>query len=375
MRSLVAPKYCLPAEYEVQDVPTPAIKGPKDILVKVHVAAILTGDTQLASGKLRMLVGRSEFPIKLGIKAAGVVVATASEVTTLKVGDEVYGMAFGRPIDYPVAPGFCSEYCVGQEGLFVRKPPHVPFEDAAALLGAVVTAVQAIERGLRLMRENGVSGGLEGKTVFVPGALSATGSVGAQLLKTVYGAGRVISTVSTAKVPLVARRLPAGTVDEVVDYTAARRLTDAVAPGSVDFVYNTQWDLGGVIPLLRRDAGVVVSIASLPPSSLLRQMMVGGSVPFYVRWAVDLAQCWYAFLMRGTNIKYDFVSGNPGAREDLERAAELIALGKVRALSNVIELEDIEAVRKACEQVYTGKGGLGQLVIKISQRGAESRSE
>ncbi|RYP65448.1 hypothetical protein DL771_008320 [Monosporascus sp. 5C6A] len=366
MRSLVAPKYCLPAEYEVRDVPTPAIKGPKDILVKVHAAAIITGDTQLASGMLRVLVGKSELPIKLGIKAAGVVVATASEVTTLKVGDEVYGTAFGRPMDYSVAPGFCSEYCVGQEGLFVRKPPHVRFEDAVALLPAVLTAVQSIERGLQLMRENGVPGGLEGKTVFVPGALSATGSVGAQLLKTVYGAGHVISTVSTAKVPLVARRLPAGTVDEIVDYTVARRLTDAVAPGSVDFAYNTQWDLGKVIPLLRRDAGVIVSIASYPPSPLLRQMMPPGSVPFYVLWAADLAQCWYAFLMRGTNIKYDFISGNGGVREELERAAELIALGKVRAVSNIVELEDIGAVRKACEQVYTGKGGLGQLVIKIA---------
>ncbi|RYP29207.1 hypothetical protein DL766_005494 [Monosporascus sp. MC13-8B] len=375
MRSLVAPKYGLPAEYEVRDVATPTIKGPKDILVKVHAAAIITGDTQLASGKVTMLMGKSEFPIKLGINAAGVVVATAAEVTTLKVGDEVYGMAFGRPMDYSVAPGFCSEYCVGNEDLFVRKPPHVSFEDVTALLGAVLTAVQSIERGLQLMQENGVSGGLEGKTVFVPGALSATGSVGAQLLKAVYGAGRVISTVSTAKVPLVARHLPVGTVDEVIDYTATRRLTDAVPPGSVDFAYNTQWDLGGVIPLLRRDTGVVVSIASVPPSSLLRQMMVAGSVPFYVCWAADLMQCWYAFLMRGTNIGYDFISGNPGAREDLERAAELIALGKVKPLPNVVELEDIAAVRKACEQVYTSKGGLGQLVIKIKRRGAESRSE
>jgi hypothetical protein len=37
----------------------------------------------------------------------------------------------------------------------------------------------------------------------------------------------------------------------------------------------------------------------------------------------------------------------------------------VKAIKTVVDLEDIEAVRKACEQVYTGKGGLGRLVIKI----------
>ncbi len=74
---------------------------------------------------------------------------------------------------------------------------------------------------------------------------------------------------------------------------------------------------------------------------------------------------WYAFKLRGTNITLDFVSGNAGAREDLEKAGELIALGKVKALPTIVKFEDIVAVREACEKVYTGKGGIGQLVIKI----------
>ncbi len=219
-------------------------------------------------------------------------VATGREVKTLRVGDAVYGMAFGHPMDYSAPPGYCSEYAVGSEDLFLPKPAHVAFEDAAALLGNVLTGVLSIDLGLRrmLMRAGGQrERGLEGKTAFVPGALSATGSVGVQLLKHVYGAARVVSTASAAKVPLVARCLPAGTVDRVVDYTAARRLADAVEPGSVDFVYNTQWGLEGTLPLLNRDAGVVVSIASVPPPSVLLRML-RTPPPLWLRWATGLVQ-------------------------------------------------------------------------------------
>lgn len=298
--------------------------------------------------------------MKLGIKAAGVVVAIGTAVTTMRPGDAVYGMAMARPMDYAVTPGFCSEYAVGREDLFLPKPAHVPFEDAAALLGNVLTAVQSIELGMRLL---GVDS-LQGKTVFVPGALSATGSAGVQLLKAAYGAEKVISTVSTPKVPLVDRYLPTGTVDQVVDYKTTKRLTDAVPAGSVDFVYNTQWALASAIPLLNRDRGVVVSVASIPPPSLLRQMM-RKPLPFYVLWAAGLVQWWYAWKLWGTNVKLDFVSGNAGVREDLEKAGEMIALGKVRALANVVKLDDIGAVREACEKVYAVKGGIGSLVVKI----------
>ncbi|RWA05759.1 hypothetical protein EKO27_g9346, partial [Xylaria grammica] len=187
-----------------------------------------------------------------------------------------------------------------------------------------------------LLRENGVADGLEGKTVFVPGALSGTGSVAIQLLKNHYGVGRLISTVSTGKLPLVERYLP----------------------GLVD-----QWDLLGAFPLANPRTGVVVSIASAPHPALFREMLP--TAPFWIFWALAVAQWYYAFKLRGTNIKYTFVSGNFGVREDAERTGEFIATGKVKAVKRVVDLEDIEAVRKGCEQVYKGKGGIGKLVIKI----------
>lgn len=57
MRSLVAPKYCLPMEWEIADMPVPTIKDPRDILVKMHAGSIMTGDTQVARGSSRFLLG------------------------------------------------------------------------------------------------------------------------------------------------------------------------------------------------------------------------------------------------------------------------------------------------------------------------------
>ncbi|KAI3324858.1 alcohol dehydrogenase [Xylariaceae sp. AK1471] len=363
MRSLVAPKFCTPSAYEVIDMPVPTIKKPDDVLIRLYAGGLQTGDTQRARGMTRILPGKMEFPMKIGAEGSGVVVAVGTAVTKYKPGDEVYAFAQpSRPIDLFTEVGFASQYAVAAEAYILPKPAHLTHEDAASLPGFTVTAYQSVETGLRLLRENGVTDGLEGKTVFVPGALSGTGSVAIQLLKNQYGVGRLISTVSTEKLPLVEQYLP-GLVDQVVDYKTTKRLTDVIPAGSVDFVLNTQGDLFGTFPLVNPDKGVVVSIKSLPPPSLFREMLP--SAPSWIFWILTVVQWYYAFKLRGTNIKYKFVSGNFDIREDAERVGEFIATGKVKSVRRVVDLEDIRAVRKACEQVYTGKGGLGKLVIKI----------
>jgi D-arabinose 1-dehydrogenase-like Zn-dependent alcohol dehydrogenase len=56
MRSLVAPKYCDPAGYEIVELPVPSIQQPDEVLVKMQAAAIVSGDTHFANGSFRMLV-------------------------------------------------------------------------------------------------------------------------------------------------------------------------------------------------------------------------------------------------------------------------------------------------------------------------------
>lgn len=246
--------------------------------------------------------------------------------------------------------------------MLLLKPASLSFEDTAGLLGGTLTAYQSLRLGLALTGD--VDGSLEGKTVFVPGALSGTGSAGCQIAKSVFGAKRVVSTVSTVKVPLVEEQMP-GVVDQVVDYQTQDMVRE-VGRGKVDLVYNTQWHLTSTFPLLNPQTGVVVSIASIPNSELMREVVGVDNVPFWMGWILDLAQLWYGWKLWGTNVKMGFVSGNPGAREDFEKVGEIIATGKVKPVMTVVELGDIEAIRKESQKIFTGKGGLGKLVIKIA---------
>jgi len=296
------------------------------------------------------------------MEGSGIVAAVGSSVRSVKVGDAVYGLHFKPPLNPPRAPGFCSEYAVTDEQLVLPKPPGLSFEDAAALLGSAVTAYQSMRRALALMGQPSGEGTLEGKTVFMPAALRATGSVGAQVIKRVFGAEKLIATVSTAKLALVEASLP-GVVDQVVDYTAAD-VVRAVGPGTVDLVYNTQWDLTGTFPLLKPDSGVAVSIASIPDVDIMRHNM--GPLPFWVPWVLSLGQLWYDFKLRGTNIKQSFVSGNPNFREDLEKVGEMIAQGQIRAVTTVVDLDDMDAVRRECHKLAAHKGGFGKLVVRIA---------
>lgn len=59
MRSLVATKWCKPDEYQVLKQPVPEIAQPDEVLVKVAVSAIQTGDTMAAKGSLNFLTKAS----------------------------------------------------------------------------------------------------------------------------------------------------------------------------------------------------------------------------------------------------------------------------------------------------------------------------
>ncbi|KAK3314858.1 chaperonin 10-like protein [Apodospora peruviana] len=364
MRSLAIRTYTKPSGYEVLDLPVPTITNPNDVLVRVHAAVIATRDTQFAGGMTRY-IAPLKFPFRLSVRGSGVIAAIGSKVTSLKIGDPVYGISsrHGHLMHREVS--FASDYVVVPADILVIKPANLSFEEAATLSASVLVAYQCVRLYFEMTGQPAEST-LEGKTVFVPGALSATGSVGVQVAKNVFGASNVISTVSTAKLGLVEELLGKGVVDQVIDYRT-ENVMDAVGRGAVDFVYNTQWDLVGTFPLVKPDTGAIVSIASVPSSGMMRSMFGPnrGFILGLMGWVSDLVYMYYGWKLRGTNIKQDFLSGNPGVREDVERTGEWIAAGKIKAVMTVVELDDIEKVREACDKVATGKGGLGALVIKL----------
>lgn len=55
MRSLVAPEYCPPSQFEIMQLPVPEIKHADELLLKMHAAAVGPGDCAFASGKQRKM--------------------------------------------------------------------------------------------------------------------------------------------------------------------------------------------------------------------------------------------------------------------------------------------------------------------------------
>jgi NADPH:quinone reductase-like Zn-dependent oxidoreductase len=127
--------------------------------------------------------------------------------------------------------GSVSQYALVGETFLISKPKNLSFVEASSIPLVALTAIQMFDK---------VPGGVEGKTVFVPAGrkrsypfslldqelkcyreVSGVGSVAAQMAKNVYGAGKVITTVSTKKVSMVDDLLGKGVVDETIDYTKA----------------------------------------------------------------------------------------------------------------------------------------------------------
>ncbi|KAH8174671.1 alcohol dehydrogenase groES-like domain-containing protein [Sarocladium implicatum] len=361
MRALVATEGTGPKGYVITEISSPKITSPKQVIVRVRAGGLGGSEVKMTAGEMDIL-HKVKYPSKLGLEGSGIVAAVGSAVTHVKLGDEVYGLSVDKPMFQQEDPGWASEYAICEDRFLVLKPPHMSFEAAAIAMGNTVSTFQAIRKGLELRElEN-----LDGMTVYIPAALGGLGSMAAQLAKKVFKATKVITSVSTVKVPLVQKHLP-GIIDQVVDYQT-QILTEEIKPGSVDFVVNTQMQtLTPSIPLLNPSHGTVVSLASIPQKETVREMLGPDKFPMWLGWILDLAQWYYWLKLLGTNIEHIFVSGSPNIREDIESVAKLLEQdGLLNPVFTTASLDDLEAVRAGCERARSGKGGLGHFVITIS---------
>jgi NADPH:quinone reductase-like Zn-dependent oxidoreductase len=169
------------------------------VLIKVHAASVNPYEWHGITGKpyvMRLSTGvGAPDRVRVGYDMAGTIEAVGAKVTRFKVGDEVFGGAGGALAEYAVA---------SDDGDVVPKPPDVSYEDAAAILIAGGTALQAV-------RDYGHAA--SGQKVLINGASGGVGTYAVQLAKH-FGA-EVTAVCSTRNVELV-RSLGA---DRVIDYT------------------------------------------------------------------------------------------------------------------------------------------------------------
>ena len=208
MRAVRHDRYGDPAVLAVVDRQRPTPRA-GEVLVRVCAASVSVGDHHVVTGKPYLVrvspfggLPKPRHPVP-GQALAGVVVAVAADVTSLQVGDAVFGEC---------GTGAWAAYATAPAALLVKKPASISFDDAAAIPWAA-TALQAL-------RDAGAV--QPGQRVLINGASGAVGTWAVQIARAL-GAS-VTAICSTRHVELV-RGLGA---DEVIDY----RTSDVVDGGA-----------------------------------------------------------------------------------------------------------------------------------------------
>lgn len=235
-------------QVEVFDLTDPRDPGPDEVVVEVAAAGVGNWDELVRTGEWK--VGR-EAPMALGVEVAGTVIKVGSEVTGLKLGDEV----LGHPL--PLREQGCwAERVLVDAGLVVGKPPGVSWEIAGAFPVPALTAEQVLSESLELA---------EGDTVLVHGAGGTTGGLILQL-----AALRGARVIATAGPSSAARAAEAGAA-EVLDYHDSRwpeRVRELTGGVGVDAAVNTARGGSPAAVLAVRDGGRMATITGDPPEGI-----------------------------------------------------------------------------------------------------------
>ncbi|KAG4433336.1 hypothetical protein IFR05_011185 [Cadophora sp. M221] len=349
MRALALAQHCNPSSYNCATLPVPRITKPDELLIRVFAASVNPIDVKLA-GDMGKLLQNASFPYKMGHDLAGEVIAIGSSVSNFKLGDQVYSRV---PEAYR---GTIAPYALATASTTALKPKSLSYTEAASIPLAAQTAYQALQMG-----EERVPGGLRGKTVLVPAGLSGTGSFAVQLAKNVFGAGKVVTTLSTGKIPLIRELMGDNAPDQIVDYTK-ENLTQVVGKGTVDFMFDTVKNTMSALPVMKK-GGMIVSISTVPNGTGFKQ--VYNDMPVWMVYILNFMDWFYRAWTGWKGVQYEYLKVN-GNSADLEALAKAVEEGKLKPIvGSTAKLSDLEGVRNGCQQIMEGKGGVGKFVIEI----------
>ena len=124
------------------------------------------------------------------------------------------------------------------------------------------------------------------------------------------------------------------------------------------------------LSLMRPDTGYIISVSTLPSgnqlqASSLMQLPHQPALPFPMKLALNLMDCVRKFRARRYGVTYSYMFLQSSSK-DLDELRDLVESGKLRTVvGTVASLKDIKAVQEACQVVYSGRGGLGKMVIKV----------
>jgi len=201
MRAWVRSRYGPPDVLRLEELPDP-VPTADDVVVRVRYASVNHADIDYLTGTpalTRMGIGvRAPRRPRVGLDAAGEVVAVGPGVTGLRLGTRVMSNLTTN------GQGAFAELAMAPERAWHRIPDSVSLQDAATLPESALLAIQGIRA---------LGGARTGQRVLINGASGCTGPFAVQLAKA--AGAHVTGVARTSKLDLV-RSLGA---DRVIDHT------------------------------------------------------------------------------------------------------------------------------------------------------------
>jgi NADPH:quinone reductase-like Zn-dependent oxidoreductase len=212
MRAVAFSDFGVAPEVHELAVPEPE---PGEVLVRVSHSSINGFDVAVAAGMVKGMM-EHRFPVVLGKDFAGTVETVGAGITSVKEGDEVFGVLMR---DY-IGDGTFAEFVVVPEAIGLAKIPPGLEPSVAGALGLAGTAAHAAVEAVSPS---------PGETVLISGATGGVGSHAIQLAVT-RGA-QVIATAKPGKDEFVSGL----GAQHTVDYTSG--MADQVRGISGDGVH------------------------------------------------------------------------------------------------------------------------------------------
>lgn len=180
MKAVIAHTYGPPEVLRVAEIAKPDPKA-REVLVRIKASAVNSADVRTRSLNapvllkpiMRLVLGFNRPRKVFGVVFSGIVEEVGSEVTSFKLGDEVYaatGFSFGGNAEY---------MAFDERKAIAHKPTKASFEEAAAIPFGGTTALYFLSKaGIARARD---------KKVLIYGATGAVGTAAVQIAKH-YGA-------------------------------------------------------------------------------------------------------------------------------------------------------------------------------------------
>lgn len=265
-------RYGPPSVLSVSEVPTPSA-GRGEVLIRVRASTVSSGDVRVRSLDLpspvfmpmvRLFFGvrRPRNPIP-GAELSGVIEAVGEGVDEWKVGDAVVASTSAKGRANAPFVAFPAD------GVIVRKPERLSFEQAACLPFGGLTAHYFLRKG----------GLRAGQRVLIHGA---SGSVGTHAVQLARHGGAHVTAVCSAKNHELVRALGA---DETIDYRDTPLESLRVERG-YDILFETVGKVGFAATrhLLAEDGRFLAAVMTMTEMRQMlttrvgRQRVIGGVV-------------------------------------------------------------------------------------------------